>query len=61
MGPVSDLERGRDFFAREAWTDAYESLFAADRSEPLGAEDVERLSTAAYMIGREADYLSRVT
>ena len=56
MGPASDLERGRDSHAREAWTDAYESLSAADRSAPLGAEDVERLSTAAYMIGREDDY-----
>jgi DNA-binding CsgD family transcriptional regulator len=53
---VADLERGRDAYARDAWTEAYESLSAADRSAPLGAEDVERLSTAAYMIGREADY-----
>jgi DNA-binding CsgD family transcriptional regulator len=53
---VSDLERGRDSYAREAWTDAYESLRAADRSDPLGPEDVELLSTAAYMIGRETDY-----
>ena len=56
MAAAADLERGRDSYAREAWTDAYESLSAADWSEPLGAEDVERLSTAAYMIGREADY-----
>ena len=56
MDAVADLERGRDACAREAWTEAYESLTAADRSAPLGAEDVERLSTAAYMIGREADY-----
>ena len=56
MGAPADLERGRDAFAREAWTDAYESLTAADRAAPLGAEDVELLSTAAYMIGRESDY-----
>ena len=56
MDAVADLERGRDAYARDAWTEAYESLSAADRSAPLGAEDVERLSTAAYMIGREADY-----
>ena len=53
---MSDLERGRDSYAREAWTDAYEALTAADLSAPLGAEDVELLSTAAYMIGRETDY-----
>ena len=56
MCPASDLERGRDSYAREAWTDAYEALTAADASTPLGPEDVERLSTAAYMIGREDDY-----
>jgi DNA-binding NarL/FixJ family response regulator len=56
VNTVAQLERGRDAYTREAWTDAYESLSAADRSAPLGAEDVERLSTAAYMIGRESDY-----
>jgi DNA-binding CsgD family transcriptional regulator len=54
---AADLESGRDSYAREAWTDAYESLSAADRSAPLGTEDLERLATAAYMIGREAEYL----
>jgi DNA-binding NarL/FixJ family response regulator len=57
VGPVADLGRGRDSYAREAWKDAYESLSAVDQSTPLGAEDLERLATAAYMIGREADYL----
>jgi DNA-binding CsgD family transcriptional regulator len=56
VGAFSDLERGRDAYAREAWTDAYEALTAADESTPLGPEDLELLSTAAYMIGREADY-----
>jgi DNA-binding CsgD family transcriptional regulator len=56
VGAPADLDRGRDAFAREAWTEAYELLSAADRSDPLGAEDVEVLSTAAYMIGRESDY-----
>jgi ATP/maltotriose-dependent transcriptional regulator MalT len=56
VAAATDLERGRDSYAREAWTDAYEALTAADGSAPLGAEDVELLSTAAYMIGREADY-----
>jgi DNA-binding NarL/FixJ family response regulator len=54
---AAELERGRDSYAREAWTDAYEALSAADNLAPLGAEDLERLATAAYMIGREADYL----
>ena len=54
---VGELERGRDIYASEAWVDAYESLSAADRSEPLGADDLELLATSAYMLGREEDYL----
>jgi ATP/maltotriose-dependent transcriptional regulator MalT len=37
--------------------DAYESLSEADKSDPLGPEDLELLATAAYMIGSEDDYL----
>ncbi|HEX6583098.1 MAG TPA: hypothetical protein VF056_05800, partial [Thermoleophilaceae bacterium] len=58
MSALAALERGRESYAREAWMDAYESLTAADRSEGLGADDLERLATAAYMIGRESDYLA---
>src|SRR5688572_21221225 len=54
---VAQVERGRESYAREAWRDAYESLSAADQSEPLGAEDLDLLATCAYMIGHEADYL----
>ena len=58
MDAVAELERGRDSYASEAWTDAYESLSAVDRSDPLGADDLELLATSAYMLGREADYLA---
>src|SRR5919107_1079160 len=54
---TAELERGRDLYAREAWADAYEALSAADRSDPLEANDLELLATSAYMIGREEDYL----
>jgi ATP/maltotriose-dependent transcriptional regulator MalT len=54
---VAELERGREAYAREEWGKAHESLTAADAHAPLEAEDLERLATAAYMIGREADYL----
>jgi DNA-binding CsgD family transcriptional regulator len=53
---AEDLERGRESYARQAWTDAYESLLAADRSSELAAPDLELLATAAYMLGREEDY-----
>ncbi|HEX6584341.1 MAG TPA: hypothetical protein VF056_12120, partial [Thermoleophilaceae bacterium] len=58
MDAVAELERGRSSYAGEAWTDAYESLSAADRSDPLGGQDLELLATSAYMIGREDDYLA---
>ena len=41
-----------------AWTDAYEALVRADGAEPLGAQDLERLATAAFMLGRDDDYLA---
>ena len=54
---VAELERGRQSYASQAWTDAFESLSAADRSDQLGAGDLELLATSAYMLGREEDYL----
>lgn len=35
--------------------DAYAQLSAADQQAPLGPEDLERLATAAYLIGRDAE------
>jgi DNA-binding CsgD family transcriptional regulator len=55
---VIGLEQGRAAFAREAWLAAYESLCAADRSDPLRAGDLELLATSAYMLGRETEYLN---
>jgi DNA-binding CsgD family transcriptional regulator len=55
---VDKLERGREAYARRAWMDAYESLSHADRAGTLGAEDLELLATAAYMLGRGDDYQS---
>jgi DNA-binding CsgD family transcriptional regulator len=57
------LDRGRDAFARQAWGDAYTRLSALDRKSPLGPEDVERLATAAYLIGKDgvsSELLTRV-
>ena len=52
------LERGRRSYEARAWLDAYELLSRADEAAPLGAEDLELLATSAYMLGRDADYLS---
>jgi ATP/maltotriose-dependent transcriptional regulator MalT len=51
------LERGRSSYAARAWADAYASLSDADRTAPLGAEDLELLATSAYMLGREDEWL----
>lgn len=45
-------------YAKNAWTDAYESLSRADQEAPLGAEDLELLATSAFMLGRDDDYCS---
>ena len=50
------LQHARDCFQRAAWTDAYRALCLADEEAPLGAEDLERLSTSAYMVGRDLEF-----
>jgi DNA-binding CsgD family transcriptional regulator len=53
---VSDaLERGRAAFAQQAWGEAHARLSAADLEAPLAPEDLERLATAAHLVGRETD------
>jgi DNA-binding CsgD family transcriptional regulator len=48
-------ERGRGSFERRLWGDAFAELSAAHRQGKLGAEDLERLAIAAYMVGRDDD------
>ena len=57
MDSGADLERGRESYESQAWVEAHAALSAADRSDPLRAEDLELLSVAAYMLGHEEDYL----
>jgi DNA-binding CsgD family transcriptional regulator len=52
------IERGRDCYQRHAWAAAFEELSRADRAGTLAGEDLERLATAAYLIGRDKDYLA---
>ncbi len=58
VGSVPDLERGRQAFAQAGWRDAYEALAAADLVTRLRATDLELLARAAYMLGRDDDYVS---
>lgn len=54
---LDHLERGRRHYERRAWADAYDALTLADRTIPLGTDDLELLAMSAYLIGREDDYL----
>ena len=53
MTDLATLHRGRKSFEQRAWADSYRLLQAADRDAPLDAEDLERLATASYLMGRE--------
>ncbi|HEU5491407.1 MAG TPA: hypothetical protein VFU84_11490, partial [Gaiellaceae bacterium] len=51
------LEQGRASCARGAWPEAFESLQQADEAAPLEPGDLELLARAAYMLGRDHDYV----
>jgi DNA-binding CsgD family transcriptional regulator len=55
VNPADALRRGRRAYARRAWGDAFELLSRSDEAAPLGGEDLERLATSAYMLGRQDD------
>jgi len=57
MATVAERERGREAHAAGAWQTAYDSFAAADLSDPLPPDELELQATAAYMLGREAEYL----
>ncbi|MCQ4117624.1 response regulator transcription factor [Rhodococcus tibetensis] len=50
---MSALRAGREAFTRRDWSVAYTRLSSADRQEPLGGTDLERLAVAAYLIGED--------
>jgi len=45
----AQLQRGRAAVARSDWAEAYDAL---SRAQPLGADDLQLLATAAYLLGR---------
>ncbi len=49
------LRNGREAFARRQWTTACSYLTDADRESSLEPEDLQRLATAAYLIGKVAE------
>jgi len=48
---VANAAAAADAFERRAWTEVHARL--ADASEPLGADDNERLAVAAYILGKD--------
>jgi DNA-binding NarL/FixJ family response regulator len=55
MTLVDELDRGREAFGSRAWADAHALLSAAGAQTALEPDDLERLATAAYMTGKDAD------
>ena len=49
------LDQGRAAYARNAWRETYEQLSDADRASPLEPEDLQRLATAACLLGKDAE------
>jgi DNA-binding CsgD family transcriptional regulator len=50
------LREAREAYARRAWYEAYQAFLHANEATPLEAGDLERLATAAYLIGRELEF-----
>lgn len=55
MATRNKLDRGRQAYGRRQWRRAHAALAAADHDGPLDAEDLDRLATAAYLIGEEQE------
>ena len=55
MSSLDALQRGRDALTRHCWAEAFARLATADRETPLEPPDLERLATAAYLSGRDAE------
>lgn len=53
---ADQLERGRESYASRAWGDAFDALARVDRAAALEPADLERLATAAFMLGRFDDF-----
>ena len=53
MTDFATLRRGRKSFEQRAWSDSHRLLTAADRDGALEPEDLERVATAAYLLGRD--------
>src|SRR5215471_19173198 len=51
------LERGRELYARRAWSEAHAALAAADRESPLAGQDLFMFAMAAALVGEDQSFL----
>jgi DNA-binding NarL/FixJ family response regulator len=58
MSDTADVDRGRGCYAEGRWQEAFEHLGAADRAAALGPDDLELLGRAAYLLGRDDQYVA---
>ena len=52
------IERARALYAARAWRGAFDAFVAADEIAPLSAEDLERLTWSATLIGQDDRFLA---
>jgi DNA-binding CsgD family transcriptional regulator len=50
---IGQLQRGRESFERREWRHAYDALRSLDEAGALETDDLERLATAAYLVGED--------
>ena len=55
MALSQELQEARAAFEKAAWADACARLKNLDAQAPLEAEDLDRLATAAYLVGDDAE------
>lgn len=55
-GLTDHVENARECYERRSWRAAYESFLIADQTTPLHVDDLERLATSAYLIGRDLEF-----
>jgi ATP/maltotriose-dependent transcriptional regulator MalT len=55
---AAELERGRAAYAGRAWSDAHTSLTQVDQLLGLNAPDLELLAIAAFMLGRDDEFVT---
>lgn len=54
MAQTSAIDQGREAFSRRKWREAHALLSAAERGQTLDPTDLDRLATAALLVGEDA-------